>query len=170
MLSPVCSAAPQHLCCDLNEENAIQLCDSQQRAAGWRSTLTGNPLEGELWGATPKDKPPQLMSVLLCHDGMQRDACMGKGKNQEMSAKQCKIEEILKDRRDHKGCQTLRTNIVCECVFIFVLKSQIDTVCLNQIIVSGLLLFIITCFISSCRLLQNPQMTPEQYINRHCSV
>lgn len=48
VLPPVCSAAPQHLRCDLNEKNATQLCEGQQHAAGWRSTLSGNPLEGGL--------------------------------------------------------------------------------------------------------------------------
>lgn len=74
----------------------------------------------QLW----RINPPQLMSVLLCHDGMQRDACMGKGKNQEMSAKQSNIEEILKDRRVHKGCQTFWTFwgpilYVNACLFLF---------------------------------------------------
>lgn len=68
-------------------------------------------------------------------------ACRGMHAWEKEKIKRClqksNIEEILKDRRVHKGCQTLRTNTVCECMFISVLKSQIDTVCSNQIIRSS---------------------------------
>lgn len=86
--------------------------------------------------------------VLLWCEVMQRAVCTGKGINQEMSAQEYRIGDVLKDTKAHKGCWTLRANTLYKSTFICLKKllglnwysrdwmlepgtSQVDYYCLS---------------------------------------
>ena len=117
-VSPVCRAAAQHLRCGLPASGrwdkvqceVQERCRALRRSAGCCLTETcprrRMGLEVRLRRASPSVR---LLPTLPWRDLMQRAARTGRGTNGEMSVQDCRIADILKDTKAHKGCWTLRT-------------------------------------------------------------